>query len=193
MKTTTQTITGSVTTTTNNLRVLNLILLFAILAFFTGCGVAPVRHTPKVTALAGNKMSDLRASKPIDVKSGECSSAEKVIGTVGVGKVIGNLAEWTDVTVEAVKTNLVSRGATITTGVPKVLTITMTDAHVGAIPFVGVSKSRIVLTATAPDGLNSTFEGSSSSMAPLGAVNGAVADAVKKLLMDAAVEEYVRK
>jgi hypothetical protein len=69
----------------------------------------------------------------------------------------------------------------------------MTKAEVRAIPIVGVSKSKIVLRATTSEGLDSTFEGSRSSLAPLSAVDNAVADAVEKLLTDAAVDAYLHK
>ena len=99
------------------------LLLTAALASLTGCGVATVRHVRKFAAISGDKMSDLHGRQPIEVKSGQCSAAETTIGTAGMGKVVGNLAEWTGVTVEAVKANLSVRGATLTAGAPKSLTI----------------------------------------------------------------------
>jgi len=69
----------------------------------------------------------------------------------------------------------------------------MTKAEVKAIPFVGGTKSGIALTATSPDGFNQTVEASNGSLAPLGAINGAVEDAVKKLVTDPTVEAYLRK
>jgi hypothetical protein len=169
------------------------ILLAASALFVTGCGVVTVRHVPKLSALSSAKMSDLRSSQPIDVKAGACSSEETSIGTVGMGKVVGKMSDWTDVTAGAVRANLSARGATLTAGSPKILTITMTKAQVSAIPIVGGATSKIALTATTPEGLNSAFEASNSAMAPLSAVDGAVADAIKKLLTDSAVESYLRK
>jgi hypothetical protein len=160
--------------------------------FVAGCGAVTVRYVPKFDVYSTN-MSDLRGSQPIDLKAGECSATEETFGTVGMGKVVGNLAEWTGTAVAAVRTNLSARGATITAGAPKVLTITMTKAEVSAIPIVGVSKGKIVLKATTPEGLDSTFEGYKSSLAPLSAVDGAMADAVEKLLTDPAVEAYLHK
>ena len=168
------------------------ILLAGTMMFVAGCGSVTVRHVPKFD-VPSPKMSDLHGSQPIDLKAGECSSTEETIGTVGMGKVVGSLAEWTGATVEAVRANLSARGATITAGAPKVLTITMTKAEVKAMPIVGVSTSKIVLRATTAEGLNSTFEGSSSSLAPLSAVDGAVADAVEKLLTDSTVDAYLHK
>ncbi len=164
----------------------------ALAMLTTGCGVVTVRHVPKFT-VAPAKMSDLRGGQPIDVKAGESSVTETKIGTVGMGKVVGKPSEWTAAAVAAVRKNLSARGATITDGVPKALTITMTKAEVSSIPIIGVSNSKIVLTATTPEGLKSTFEGTGSSMVPLGAVDGAAEDAVKKLLKDSAVEAYLRK
>ncbi len=171
----------------------HIILLSGTMVFLAGCGSITVRHVPKLSAISSARMSDLHGSQPIDVKGGEGSQEETNIGTVGMGKVVGKLSEWTGVTVGAVRTNLSARGATITDGAAKTLTITMTKAQVTAIPVIGVSNGKIVLTATTPEGLNSTFEGSGSSLAPLGAVDGAVADAVKKLLADSAVDAYLRK
>jgi hypothetical protein len=168
------------------------ILLAGTMMFVSGCGSIIVRHVPKFD-VASTKMSDLHGTQSIDLKAGECSSTEEKIGTVGMGAVVGKLSEWTGATVEAAKINLSARGATITAGAPKALTITMTKAQVSAIPVVGLSTGKIVLTATTPDGLNSTFEGSSSSMAPLAAIDGAVADAVKKLLTDSAIDAYLRR
>jgi len=143
------------------------LLLWPItLALLTGCGAATVRHVPKLGAITGKKMADLRGSQPIDLKSGQCSREETKIGTVGVGKVVGSLQDWTDATVEAARKNLVARGATISPGAPKTLTITMIKAEVKGIPLTGVSHGKILLAATNPDGLNSTVEGSNSSMAP---------------------------
>ncbi len=168
------------------------ILLVGTMILIVGCGAVPIRHVPKVASSSKN-MSDLHGAQPIELKAGAANATEEAIGSVGMGKVMGNLSEWTTATVEAVRANLSARGAKITAGAPKVLTITMTKAEVKAIPVVGVSKCKIVLTATTPEGLNSTFEGDDSSMAPLSAVDGAVADAVKKLLTDSAVETYLRK
>jgi len=181
--------------TKNNMRtnIIGTLLLTATIAFLTGCGAVPVRHVPKIGAIKGNKMVDLHGSQPLDLKGGECSSQETNIGSVGLGKVVGNMAEWTAVTVEAARQNFSSRGATITPGAPKVLTISMTKAQVSAIPVIGISTGKIVLTATTPEGLSSTFEGSSSSLAPLSAVDGAVAEAITKLLKDSAVNDYVRR
>ena len=164
----------------------------ALALFVTGCGVITVRHVPKFT-VSPAKMSDLHGSQPIDVKAGESSATETKVGTVGMGKVVAKPSEWTDAAVAAVRKNLSARGATITAGSPKALTITMTKAEVSSIPIIGVSNSKIFLTVTTPEGLNSKFEGSGSSMAPLGAVDGAAEDAVKKLLTDSAVEAYLRK
>ncbi len=176
-----------------SVRIVVMAALLSAALFGSGCGSVTVRHVPKLGVISSAKMSNLRSSQPIDIKSGMSNSEETSIGTVGMGKVVGKLSEWTEATVGAVKTNLVARGATITAGSPKALTVTMTRAEVKAIPIVGGAKSKIVLTATTPDGLNSTFEGSGSSLAPLSAVDGAVADAVKKLLMDGAVDAYLRK
>ncbi len=172
--------------------VLYAILLVCTMMIVAGCGTVPVHHVPNFT-VSSAKMSDLHGSQPIDLKVGECSSTEVEIGSVGVGKVMGNLSEWTSATVGAIRANLSARGATITSGAPKSLTITMTKAEVKSIPFVGGATAKIVLTATNPEGLNSTFEGSSSSLAPLSAVDGANADAVRKLLSDPAVDAYLRK
>jgi hypothetical protein len=168
------------------------ILLAATMMFVAGCGVVTVRHVPKF-AVSSTKMSDLHGSQPIDLKAGECSSTEEEIGTVGMGKVVGRPSEWTGAAVEAVRINLSARGAVVTAGSPKALTITMAKAEVKAIPAIGVSVGKIVLTATTPEGLNRTFEGSSSSLAPLAAVDGAATDAVRKLLTDSVVDAYLRK
>ena len=173
--------------------VYRILIISAALALASGCGVAPVRHTPKLGAISGEKMPDLHRTQPIDVKSGECSSEETKIGTAGVGRVMGNLAEWTGVATEAAKKNLTARGATVTPGAQKVLIITMTKAEVNGNPLTGFTKGKVSLMASSPDGLNSKVEGSSSSMAPLSAVDGAVTDATRKLLTDSAVNEYLRK
>jgi hypothetical protein len=60
-------------------------------------------------AISCTKIHGLHGSRPIAVKSGECSSEEIKIGTVGVGKVVGKLTEWTDSTVKAVRKNLSAR------------------------------------------------------------------------------------
>ena len=169
------------------------VLLAVTAALVVGCGAVTVRHVPKVGSISGAKMADLRGSPPIELKSGAASSEETKIGTVGVGKVMGRMSEWTDATVRAISANLSARGATITAGAPKALTVSMTSAQVKARPIIGGANTRIALTATAPDGLNRTFEGSGSSMAPLGSVDEAVTDAVKKLLADTSVDAYLRK
>lgn len=174
-------------------RAVRVILFAATMMCITGCGSVTVRHVPKPGAISTTKMSDLRGAQPIDVKAGDCSSDETSFGSVGMGKVVGKPSEWTATAVEAVKENLVSRGATITAGAPKALTITMSKAEVKAVPVVGSAKCKVVLTATTPEGLNSTFEGADGSLAPLSAVNGAMKDATTKLLMDPAVDAYVRK
>jgi hypothetical protein len=184
MKTTSITVAG--------IRVSSLLMLIAS-ALLTGCGAVSVSHVPKVSAIPPAKMSDLRGAQPLDVKSGGGSADETSFGTVGMGKVVGKPAEWTAAAVEAVRANLSARGATLTAGAPRSLTITMTEARVKTVPVVGGAKTRIVLTVSTPDGLNGTFEGADSSMAPLSSVNGAMTDAVKKLLMDPAVDAYVRK
>ncbi len=169
------------------------VLLASVTTLAAGCGSITVRHVPKAISISPSGMADLRGSQPVDVKAGACSSTETNIGTVGMGKVVGKLSEWTDVAVRMVQTNLLARGATITPGAAKILTITLEKAEVKAILFVGGAKSRMALTATTPDGLKSTFEASNSSLAPIGAVDGALEDAVKKLLMDSTVNTYLRK
>jgi hypothetical protein len=170
-----------------------MIALASLTLFIAGCGSVTVRHVPKPGAISASGMSNLRGSQAIDVKAGACSSEETSIGTVGVGKVVGKMSEWTDATAGAVRANLSARGATLTAGSPKVLIITMTKAQVSAIPIVGGATSKIALTVTTPEGLNSTFEASNSAMAPLSAVDGAVTEAVTKLLRDSAVDAYLRK
>ena len=167
-------------------------LMLAVVILITGCGSVPVRHVPKVSASAKG-MSDLHGTPPIELKAGTTASIEAKIGSVGMGSVMGNLSVWTAATVDTISANLSARGATITAGTPKVLTITMTKAEVHSIPIVGGAKSKIVLTATTPEGLSGNYEGSDSALAPLSAVDGAVADAVKKLLSDSAVEAYLHK
>jgi len=159
----------------------------------SGCGSITVHHVPKVGLVSSGKESDLRHTQPLDVKAGDSSSTETSFGTVGMGKVVGKPSEWTDAAVSAVRASLSARGATIAAGSAKALTITMTKAEVNAIPIVGGARSTITLTAKTSDGLNSTFQGSDSAMAPLSAVDGAAADAVKKLLADSAVNAYLRK
>jgi hypothetical protein len=168
-------------------------LVAGIAFMLVGCGAVPVRHVPKLGAISSGKMSDLHGSPPIDVKAGEASQEEKSFGSIGVGKVMGKLSEWTTVSVAAVKANLAARGATIADGAGKTLTITMTKAEVSAIPLIGVSNGKIVLTAAGQEGLNGNFEGTGSSLAPLSAIDGAVEDAIKKLLSDPAVDSYLRK
>jgi len=159
----------------------------------TGCGSVTVRHVPKPGAISTARMSDLHGAQPLDVKAGECSADETSFGSVGMGKVVGKPSEWTAAAVEAVKANLSSRGATLTAGAPKALTITMTSAQIKAVPVVGGAKCKITLAATSPDGLKANVEGSDGALAPLSSVNGAMRDAVEKLLRDPAVDVYIRK
>ena len=165
--------------------------LAAIMMLATCGGCITARHVPHCDVSATG-MSDLHGSQPIDLKPGECSSTEEKIGTAGMGKLVGKLSEWTAAAVEVSQVNLSARGATIAAGSPKVLTITTTKAQLIGTP-IGISECRIFLKATAPDGLNCKVEGSSSSPAPPGAIDGALADAVKKLLTDSEVDAYLRK
>lgn len=172
-------------------RILTLTAMIAGLGILpAGCGSIPIRHVPKVEVSPAN-MSDLHGTQPVDLKAGECSSTEEEIGSVGMGKVVAKLSEWAQATVEGVKINLTARGATITAGSRKALNITMTKAELDTVASVPTCK--IVLTATTPEGLNSTFEGSSSFHGPLAVIDKAVDDAVKKLLTDPAVDVYLRK
>ena len=161
--------------------------------WLTGCGSVTVHHVPKVAAISPKKMSDLHGTPPVDIKAGQSGTEETTIGSVGMGKVVGKMSDWNAIAVEAARANLSARGVTITADAPKALTITMTKAEVKGIPFVGGAKSRIALTATSPDGLNQTVEASNGSLAPLGAISGAIEDAVKKLVTDPTVEAYLRK
>jgi hypothetical protein len=167
-----------------------LMLTMSISFLLLGCGAIAVHHVPKFTVSA-SKMSDLRGAQPIDIKAGEASSTETNFGSAGMGRVVGKLSDWTEATVGAIRTNLVARGATITPGAAKTLTVTMTHAEVHGTP-VG-AHSKVVLTAAASGGPSASFEGSHSSMAPLGSVDGAVEDAVKKLLADPAIDAYLHK
>src|SRR5256885_17109517 len=81
------------------------VLLCAGAIVLAGCGAVPVRHVPKINAISGGKMADLHGSQPLDVKAGECSSEETKISSVGMGRVLGNMAEWTATTVEAARKN----------------------------------------------------------------------------------------
>jgi hypothetical protein len=110
-----------------------------------------------------------------------------------VGKVVGNLQQWTAAMVSAVKDQLSQRGATIVDAAPKFLSLRITKAEIHAIPIVGGATSTIVLTATTADGFTADFEGSSYSLAPLSSINGTATDAVKKLLEDPTIGTYLRR
>jgi hypothetical protein len=178
---------------TNRVSILTLSLLAGTMVFLTGCGSVTISHVPTLGAISSAKMSDLHGSQPIEVKAGECSSEEATFGIVGVDKVVGKLSEWTSATVGAVRANLSARGATVTEGASKALTITITKAEFNGIPMTHATTSRIVLTARTPEGLNSAFEGSTLSATPISAVDEAVMDAVKKLLADPNLDAYLRK
>jgi hypothetical protein len=169
------------------------VALAGIAMLVAGCGSVTVRHVPKVITIAPTGMSDLRSSQPLDVKAGECSPAEVKIGTAGIGKVVGKYTEWTESAVGMVRTNLIARGATLVPGAAKALIITMSKANLHSVWIPGGASCNVTLSVTTPEGLNPTFEASNYSMAPLGAIDGAVEDAVKKLLADPAVDGYLRK
>lgn len=164
-----------------------------VIALLSGCGMVTVHHVPKLGALSGEKLADLHGTQPIEVKGGDCATGEIKIGTAGMGKVMGDLSQWTTVVVGTIQTNLQSRGATISPGAAKVLTVTMASAELNGNPLTGFTKGTTKLTATGSSDLNLSFEGSNHSMAPLSAMDGAIEEAVKKLLTDPAIETYLRK
>jgi len=177
--------------TTTNFIALSLVTCGLALA--TGCGVAPVKHTPKVAAISGAKMSDLHGTAPIEIKNASTDSSERKIGVAGVGRIMGNLSEWSAAAVKGVEDNLRSRGATITAGAPKSIAIAVAKAEAHGVPLAGVTKSSVTITVATGDGSQASFEGSGASLAPLGAVDGAMNDAVKKLLRDPSLESYLRR
>lgn len=158
-----------------------------------GCGAVTVHHVPEPSSISSNKIPDFRGGQPLDIKNGQSASEEIEIGTVGLGKVVGSLQQWTNAAVSFIKGQLSQRGATIVDAAPKALTLSITKAEVRAIPFVGVSTSTVILRVTTADGSVSDFEGSGSSLAPLSAINGATTDAVKKMLKDQAISTYMRR
>jgi hypothetical protein len=158
-----------------------------------GCGMVKVRHVPKPASIHSAKDADLQSAQPVAVRNGQTSSEEQKIGTVGVGKVFGKLDEWTGAAVSSVKEELARRGATVSEAAPKVVTLSVTEAEVRAMPFVGVSTSKVSLNATTADGASHQFTGSSSSMAPLKAVDGAMTEALKAMFKDPSIEAYLRK
>src|SRR3954447_7180997 len=105
------------------------VLLVTTAVGVVGCGAITVHHVPKM-AISPAKMPDLHGTQPIDLRVGEASSEEARIGTVGMGKVVGKMSEWSTATVGAVSANLAARGATIKTGAPKALTIAVSRAEV---------------------------------------------------------------
>jgi hypothetical protein len=146
-----------------------------------------------VGPISSNKIPDLHGSQPLDIKNGQPDAGEIEIGAVGVGKVVGNLQQWTAAMVSAVKVQLSQRGATIVAAAPKSLSLRITKAEIHGIPIVGGATSTIILTATTADGLTADFEGSSYSLAPLSSINGTATDAVKKLLEDPTIDTYLRR
>ncbi len=162
-------------------------------ALLAGCGAITVHHVPELQSISSDKIPDLRGSRSLDVRSGPTSAEEVEIGTVGVGKVVGSLRDWTNATVTFVKAELSERGATISESAPRFLTLTVTKAEVSAVPLVGISTGKVSLMVVAADGHSGEFEGTSSSLAPLGAINGAATDAVKIMLEDPKIGAYLRQ
>jgi hypothetical protein len=173
-------------------RVVPLFLVALAGTALAGCGVVTVHHVPEPGSISSSKIPDLHGSQPLDIKNGQPASGEIDIGTVGVGKVVGNLQQWTAAMVSAVKSQLSQRGATIVNDAPRFLSLSMKKAEIRAIPIIGGATSTIILTVTTADGFIADFEGSSSSIAPLSAINGAATDAVKKLLEDPTIGTYLR-
>lgn len=158
-----------------------------------GCGAITVRHIPEPPQLSSSQMPELRGTAPLDIKAAEASAAEIEVGTVGVGKVVGSLQDWTGATVAFVKAELSRAGATITPGAPKVLTLSVSKAQVRAIPIVGGATGSTAISVKTSAGSSADFEGTGSSLAPLRAINAATSEAVRLMLADPTIIAFLRQ
>lgn len=159
----------------------------------SGCGSVTVRHAPEPPSLSSSEIPDLRGAPAFDVRGADASAAEVEIGTVGVGRVVGTLQEWTRATVVFVKAEVSKRGATVSPDAPKALTLAVSKAQVRAIPIVGGATSTVSIAVQTADGQRAEFEGSASSLAPLRAMNAATAEAVKAMFADGKVVAYLKQ
>lgn len=159
----------------------------------TGCGTVTMRQAPEPRPLSSDKIPDLRGSRPLAVINGQSSSEEIEIGTVGWGRLVGSLQNWTAIVAQFVKSELSQRGATIADDAPKTLTLSITQSQLRGIPIVGGATGTVLLRATTGDGVSKEFQGSASHIRPPSAINGAATDAVTRMLEDEAIGAYLRR
>jgi len=146
---------------------------------------------PNPRPLNARIASDLKASQAVSVVNAQTSDEEIVIGRAGMGKMKGNLREWTDTAVTVLRTELKKRSVTVADDGPKSLKVAITAATLSSRPMGAASTVQIEVETG--DGGKHVLSGRASSMQPPRACDGAVADAVKAILTDEAIQAYLLK
>lgn len=166
----------------------NTVFMCSVLTVLAGCAMHGI---PNPRPLNASVAADLRAAKAVQVVNAQASKEEIVIGRVGLGKMMGNLHEWTESAATLLKSELKKRSVAVADDAPKVLKLTITSAHLSSRPMGAASTVKIKVETG--DGATVLLEGHAASMQPPRACDGAVAAAVKAILTDKTVQNYLSK
>jgi len=164
------------------------VLTFTSLLLVTGC----VMHAiPNPSPVSPQIAADLTASQPVSVINAQPATEEVSIGRAGMGKMRGNLREWTDAAVTLLSAELQKRSVSVADNAPKTLKLAVTGARLQSRP-MGASCS-VDLCVETGDGQSINLSASASGMQPPKAADGAVSEVVAEILRNRAIQEYLAK
>ena len=107
----------------------NLFISFLLLIFFASCS-HPSLILPVTSVVDPNRVHDFKLNLKINIVNIHPSKTNIQEFTLGFSKFGGNLYEWTDKAIELLKSELEKRGGEISKDGLKVLSLSISNAHV---------------------------------------------------------------
>ncbi len=136
-------------------------ILFMILS---SCSV---NHVIKPTSINKKEIPKFHANNTVAIINAQVSTEVVEIGKVGWAKIYGNLRQWTNATIDLLKTELTSRCFVVSNNSKKVLKLSITQASLKAVPFPGAGANcKVYLSVETSNKDTKKFEGERYSLAP---------------------------
>lgn len=107
----------------------NLFKSILLLFFLISC-MPPMMIKPASIVVDPNKVQDFKLNKKINIVNIHPSKTNIQVFTLGFSKAEGNLYEWTDIAIKLLKSELEKRGGEISEDGLKVLSLSISNAHV---------------------------------------------------------------
>jgi hypothetical protein len=137
-------------------------------------------------------ITEFSSTKSVELRNGQRSKADFLWLRAGVHKHYGTLDAWTNVAMEIAARELKKRGLTVTTGVPKSITMSVESAKTD-VGFVEI-KAHIDLRVQTSDGYSAVYIGENSSYVAANLhrqIDGALMRAVREMFMDPRIVAFL--